>query len=360
MSYPHHYNHYNRIISNTQVYDYNTLRQKGSSEFKVFRKKPFQETLNNITVEPLMISISFKDELKNFSLEEIRAADYNLINTNPRIYNTMNHNYQCQQNNMPPFFSSNFKPNNVIGNLNNNNPFNSNNNTNNNIQNPFAVNNNNNNTNIINPFANTNNYNNMNNNINNQPQQISNPFAVNNNSNLNWNNQQMNNNNNNQVKFGFVPNQPNIGYNNQNNTNNIFVNNSFVQHAQNIPLSQPIFNNNNNNTNQQYMQQINNPFYINQQNNQTPQQLNIIYPNQLDYMRIHSCPVVPLYTTVGQSQLSKLKEIRSNLIFDLAEIEIKHNENDIGFPTEMPNQKIITNTIQLPKKEEYLNFENNY
>ena len=216
--------------------------------------------------------ISNDDNLKNYSIEEIRVNDYlngkiqfydkwSNDNYNPNkkdnnqtnysgMNNFMNNNLNNNNNNTYSIFNQNNYNNGnnttnpFINNNNNNNPFNNNNNGNTNY-NPF--NNNNNNNNKLN-FLNNNNNNMFNNNINNNMN--NNPFANSSNKNIfNTNNNIFNNTTNNSPfnsNNNFLNNNNNNNpfNNNNNNTNNIFNRNNNIF---NNNSSNNIFNNNNNN-----------------------------------------------------------------------------------------------------------------
>ena len=204
------------------------------------------------------------ENLKNFSVEEIRMNDY--INAKIQFFDKWS-NDNFNPNNQPSYSNTNNFTSNIFNNNNNNNTFsifNPNNrnvfdNNGNNNTNPF-LNTNNNNTTTYNPFnnnnnnkstsLNNNNNNNMfnNNNLNNNPfnnnpfNNVSNKNTFNTNNNIfnnNTNNSPFNNNNNNNIFLN------NNNYNpfNNNNTNNIFNRNNIFNNNSN----NNIFNNNNNN-----------------------------------------------------------------------------------------------------------------
>ena len=271
----------NNYLSNNSFYNQNTNRYiMNGISFPIcetFNKLPppsfpsnsfrfnkdFEEKNNNIKNIKYNISriesIIIDEKFRNFTAEEIRAADYinnkisffsnwneNTNNNNLFNYSFANNNINNYGNNNNSFLqngngSSNFFTNNNISQ--NNNTFLNNNSTNNPFNNnPFSINSNNNNisSNLFN--NNTNNVFNNNNNNNN-----SSPFMINNNNNpLNDNIFLKNNNNNNSNTSNIFNNQGTN--NNSNNFNNFFSNNNNKSIFNTINNSaNNLFNNNNNN-----------------------------------------------------------------------------------------------------------------
>ena len=304
------------------------------ANFKII--KDFEEKNTSLNKIKYYISrienIVLDENFKNFSVEEIRAADY--INNKIEYFNDWKENQNNisnninftfeQKNNMGinnsinPFnqningtynifnnnINSNSQNNNLISNSTNNNPFFKNNLNNNNssnffnnvfknnnsndgnifnnkntINNPFLTTNNqgnNNNLNFLNNNSNTNNTNIFNNQTNNNNNIFLNNANNNNSSNIfninNNNTNFLNNNNNNTNIF-------NIGSNNTNNDNNIFnTNNNNIFNNNTITNSNILNNNisNNNNIFNNYQNQFNNILTNNNNNNTSNTNNNLI------------------------------------------------------------------------------------
>ena len=228
-------------------------------DIKYIRDYPDKNKINSIDYNNSRNEYISNDEnLKNFSVEEIRMNDY--INAKMQYFDKWsNNNYNPDNNQTNYNFTSNI--------LNTNNNFNSNNNSNTfsifNQNNRSAITSNGNNN--TNPFLNTNTNNNMFN--TNNSSSSYNPFTNNNTNNNKFNafntssNNNIFNNNNNLNNNPFNTTSKNI-FNTNTNSNNIFNNNS-----NNSPfnINNNFLNNNNNNNN--IFNRSNNIFNTNTNNN---------------------------------------------------------------------------------------------
>ena len=229
-------------------------------DIKYIRDYPDKNKINSIDYNNSRNEYISNDEnLKNFSVEEIRMNDY--INAKMQYFDKWsNNNYNPDNNQTNYNFTSNI--------LNTNNNFNSNNNSNTfsifNQNNRSAITSNGNNN--TNPFLNTNTNNNNMFNTNNSSSSY-NPFTNNNTNNNKFNafntssNNNIFNNNNNLNNNPFNTTSKNI-FNTNTNSNNIFNNNS-----NNSPfnINNNFLNNNNNNNN--IFNRSNNIFNTNTNNN---------------------------------------------------------------------------------------------
>ena len=229
-------------------------------DIKYIRDYPDKNRINSIDYNNSRNEYISNDEnLKNFSVEEIRMNDY--INAKMQYFDKWsNNNYNPDNNQTSYNFTSNI--------LNTNNNFNSNNNSNTfsifNQNNRSAITSNGNNN--TNPFLNTNTNNNNMFNTNNSSSSY-NPFTNNNTNNNKFNafntssNNNIFNNNNNLNNNPFNTTSKNI-FNTNTNSNNIFNNNS-----NNSPfnINNNFLNNNNNNNN--IFNRSNNIFNTNTNNN---------------------------------------------------------------------------------------------
>ena len=368
------------------TFDHNIKIQRDYSEKNRINSIDY----NNARIEYICVD----DNLKNFSVEEIRINDYinakiqyfdkwsnNDFNPNNQSINTFSNNFTSNilsnnnninnnntfsifnKNNLPnanngscntnPFLNNN-NNNNIFNNNINNNPFNNNNNTNNNKLSFLNTNNTNNIFNNINsnPFNTSLNNNNNKNIFNNNTTGLS--FLNNNTTNNTSNNNIFNNNNNNNI-FNrnnniFTNNTSNI-FNTNNNNNNIF--NTTNQNPFNS-----IFNNNNNNNNNNLINNnnlVNNIFNYNSNNfidkpfeekikdpTWVKRNVKIIENKDLD-----NC-FSDYINDISQVNL-RVKEMQ---YFDFQEQENKLNEEEIIIEP----KSLIFNKIMLASDEEIFNY----
>ena len=388
-------NNYNNILTenrNEKIYNFNGVSVKlpicqtvdktpittfgnNLKYLKIYAEKNIINKVeyNNTTLE----YICNDDNLKDFTIEEIRFNDY--INgkieffnnwSNDNVYNPSNFqnntNNNFLNNNTSSIFNQNNKfqssnngfnnTNPFLNNSNNNQPFNTNNNNNNIFNNQINFNNNMNNykpnflsNNNNNPFNNTNN-NTINNQFNistnkNIFSSNNNVFTNNNGNNLNINNSFLNTNNNNI-------------FNTNNNNNNIFNtnnNNPFNNNNQN-PFNSIINNNNNNmtnNINNNNTNFVNSVFNYNSNNymdkpfeekmkDPTWVKRNVKIMDSNEYLNWF-----PDYMNDINKINLKIKEIE---YFNSREYE---NED------KLPHEDLIFNKIILPSDEEISNYYNN-
>ena len=348
---------------------------------------------NNARIEYICVD----ENLKNFSVEEIRINDYinakiqyfdkwsnndfnpnnqsintfsnnltnNFLNNNNNINNNTNTFSIFNKNNLPnsnngssntnPFLNNN-NNNNIFNNNTNNNPFNNNNNINNNrlsfLNNNNTTNNTFNNTNN-NPFNTSLNNNNKNPfNSNTTGLSFLNNNTINNTSNNNIFNNNNNNNNNN------IFNRNNNIFNN--NTSNIFNannNNNIFNNTNQNPFNS-IFNNNNNNNNNNLINNnnlVNNIFNYNSNNFiDKPFEEKIKDPTWvkrnvkiIDNKDLDNC-FSEYINDISQVNL-RVKEMQ---YFDFQEQENKLNEEEIIIEP----KNLIFNRIMLASDEEILNY----